>query len=133
MTVNYKQTNATGSMWTRCKQIHINNPLGQMPSVQFAEEEAVSIGTKTMTQPGRVINGAFNPETVFDLINPDTGDVIGQASHMQVYVIMHSLWLSMAKAQDALHDMIHTPSVIPVITPTAVEGDVSAPQEIIPE
>lgn len=123
MTANYKQTNATGSMWTRCKQIHINNPLGQMPSVQFAEEEAVSIGDKTMTQPGRVINGAFNPASVFDLINPDTGDVIGQASHMQVYVIMHSLWLSMAKAQDEVMDKINTPTIVDmtVIDPPAPE------------
>ena len=124
MTANYKQTNATGSMWTRCKQIHINNPLGQMPSVQMAEEDAVSIGDKVMTQPGRVINGSFSPQTVFDLVNPDTGDVIGQSSHMQVYVILHSLWLSMAKAQDAIHDMINTPPTVGVIAtpPTVSDG-----------
>lgn len=110
MTANYKQTNATGSLWTRCRQISINNPLGQLTTVQFSEEEAVSIGDKTMTQPGRLINAAFNPASVFDLVNPDTGEVIGESSHMQVYVLLHSLWLSQAKQQDIIDSIGSAPA-----------------------
>ncbi len=106
MAANYKQTNATGSLWTRCRQISINNPLGQMPTVQFSEEEAIALGDKVMTQPGRIINGAFNPATEFDLINPDTGEVIGTSNHMQVYVILHSLWMSLAKERDIADEVV---------------------------
>lgn len=120
MTANYKQTNATGSMWTRCKNVYVNNPYGGVPTVVLNEESAISIGDTVITQPGRVINGSFTPTASFDLLNPDTGDVIGTATHMEVYVLLHSLWLSMAKAQDEIESIINTPPTPEQSAPTSI-------------
>ena len=99
--MNYKSNTETGEVYTRCFNVTVNNPLNSVPTVNMMEEAVFSIAGKTVTQPGRFLQKAFNPTETIDLVNPLTGEPIGQSiTHQELYVMLFSLWLSTAKAHD---------------------------------
>ena len=99
--MNYKQTNETGTVYTRCYQVSIDNGLNKNPIVSMHEEEVFTIGTNTITRPGRFLQKSYNASEVIELVNPETGEPIGQSvSHQELFVMMYSLWLATAKEHD---------------------------------
>lgn len=103
---NYRQSSVAGEVWTRANRVVIENPYGSntSPSVTFAEEKIVSIGGETIARPDGGIVEAFMPDNyseAFDLLNPETGDVVGSMTYQQVYVALHSLYMHCAAKRDA--------------------------------
>ena len=103
---NYNQSNITnGSVYTRSYHISLEDPLSGIPSVSFNEENVIEAGTATYTSPTGnppISVQMTDPSVVFNLINPQDGTtVLGQCTYEQVYVMIYSLYLSLAQMRDA--------------------------------
>ena len=100
---NYQQADVTGASWVRANRIVIENPLDGVPNIQFAEEKAVLIGTDMLRSPfGAVTENLTNPATSFPILNPMTGEDTGTtATHGDIYVLLHSLYINLATKRDA--------------------------------
>lgn len=100
----YKQTNILGESYIRADQIIIHNRLGKAPEIIFAEEQVMNIGDE---QIHRAVSNcsdsmtAENSSEEFNLINPETGDVIGTSTYQQFAVMLHSLYFHVAGKRDA--------------------------------
>lgn len=99
----YKETLVSGSSYTRCNQILINNSLRTTPTIRFDEQVVVS-----MEAGGAIINGSGSIEMVFDpaklipLMDPTTGIATGQTmSYGEVYAVLYSAYLDAALERDA--------------------------------
>lgn len=100
--MNYKSNTETGEVYTRCFNVTVNNPLNAVPTVNMMEETVFSIAGKTITQPGRFLQKTFVPTETIDLVNPESGEPIGQSvTHQELYVMLFSLWLATAQEHDA--------------------------------
>lgn len=105
---NYQQTSITGESWIRAVRVVLENPLIGTPAATFVEERAINLGSETLVRPhGNLVepfiasgDGANLTET-FDLLNPDTGAVIGSATYQEVYAMLHSLYYHVAAKRDA--------------------------------
>jgi hypothetical protein len=98
---NYKESSATGSIWQRAYQVSIDNRYGITPAVTFYEEEVIDIGTTNITKHvGHLVEPFDDPSKTFNLLHPVTGDVIGTATYMDIYVMLSSLYLDLATKRD---------------------------------
>lgn len=111
MSTNYQETSIAGATWIRSKQVQINNPFGGVPSVVFLEERAITLADNTVLTvpcvPG-FCEVMFDPSAQIPLVNPWTGEPITSvdnvqqyASHIEAYILLHSLYLMTAAARDA--------------------------------
>ena len=100
---NYKETTITGSSYTRCNQIVINNNRNVTPTVRFDEQVVVSMGTGDTVITGvGSIEMAFDPTKIIPLLDPTTGEATGQSmSYGTVYAILYSAYLDAALTRDA--------------------------------
>jgi len=101
---NYQQTTVAGEAWTRASRVVIDNPLIEVPTINFVEQRVVALGNgQTIEQPAGNIVEHFHPlnqDTEFSLRHPETGDVIGTATYAQVHVLLHSLYYALAERRD---------------------------------
>jgi len=99
---NYKQATLAAQTWQRAKQVHINNAYGVTPVITFQEEQVIDINGKLNFQDlGVIAKDLSSPSTTFDLISPVDGTVLGTATYQDVYVILSSLYLDLAKQRDS--------------------------------
>lgn len=80
----------------------VTNKLNEVPVIAF-EEEIVTVENDRIVlavPQGALTENFTNPAEEFNLINPDTGDVIGTSTYMNVYVILHSLYRHIATKRD---------------------------------
>lgn len=104
---DYNESSVAGQKWQRAGYIAINNPRPQegLPSITFVEEERIALGDgRELTEKLGNLVEAFTPENYleqFDLLDPETGAVIGQATYMQVYVMLASAYRHVANKRDA--------------------------------
>lgn len=116
---NYKQTQITAESWTRCNKVICDNPYTGGKMVTFIEERVIDLGDGPMTQPTGVLVehfGEANATEQLDLIHPDTGAVIGQATFQQVYLMLHSLYMHAAIKRDTAPVYVPVPD-IPIPNP----------------
>jgi len=103
--INYQQTTVAGESWIRAKQIVIHNPYAETQSATFLEEKVVNLSDGTVLKNDysglSEIFDANNATETFDLLNPETGTVIGSATYQDVYVMLHSLYYHAAIKRDA--------------------------------
>lgn len=101
MMSHYQETKLIGRTWVRSHEVVISNPLDGLPGITFRKElvRETSDGARTSTTLEDVRSAFGSPETDFDLINPETGQVIGRATHQQVYIMLHSLFISLDSAR----------------------------------
>lgn len=97
---DYKETNIVTKSWRRSNRVQITNSVGVPPMIEFTEEDAVNDGILTNVYPAGFIKANFIPENTFDILNPETGEVVGTATHMDVYVLLHSLYINLAVQRD---------------------------------
>lgn len=99
---DYKQSDVAGTKWQRCFRIDAQNPRGGVPCIIFFEEEVFTLGNgEEVRRPVGHMQVAYqDPAKTFDVLNPMTGDVVGTATHGQVYALMHSLYLACAAERD---------------------------------
>ena len=102
--MDYQQSSMTGTRWQRARRILIDHPLGQTPSVLFAEDEVMTLadGT-TIERPVANLSAAYDPDYTFPLRDPATGETIpGQTgTQAQLYTLLYSAYWALALARDA--------------------------------
>jgi hypothetical protein len=99
---NYNEQAVTGTEWTRCKRVVIDNPLAQPPEIRFDEEVALTTsGGATMKTAIGYLNVPFDPDAVIDIYNPATGEPTGQTiTQGEMYALVYSAYLTAATARD---------------------------------
>lgn len=99
---NYKEVTGSGTMWTRCYQIVINNPYGGLvKSARFFEENVVTIDSTIMQSNRGFIDKTFDPAALIELRDPSTGDKTGQTiTQGELYNILYSLYMNTAIERD---------------------------------
>lgn len=101
MTANYKETTTTGTTWTRCTRVVVNNDFGEPPYVLFFEQQVFNVGGSMVRDLG-VLRQNFDPDGVIPLINPQTGEATGSTiTQAEAYAVLYSAYLQAAMARDA--------------------------------
>lgn len=99
---DYKETTVNGTQWTRCCGVHISNRYGQTPQITLQEERLTTVGGEIFQQGAGGINLEFNPSEVIQLLNPATGEPLGQTmTQGQIHVALWSLYMKKAAERDA--------------------------------
>ena len=104
--MNYKEeiTPVTGAItkWRRAGRVEVRNPYRAIPEIRFYEEERVQYpdGFTTAKEVGFLTEAMKNPENTFNLLNPETGEVIGSSSYQNVYILLFSLYMKLALDRD---------------------------------
>ncbi|CAB4183740.1 hypothetical protein UFOVP1463_17 [uncultured Caudovirales phage] len=111
--MNYKETNITGTSWTRCRTVTITNPLpgtGVLdvltgipvgPRAYFQEEEVLAIASGKITSDAGSCYKDFDPTATIPLLNVATEEPTGATiSHTELYQILYSLYILTAKERD---------------------------------
>ena len=100
---NYKQTTADGTAYTRARTVLIHNDL-EHKAIEFQEEDVAIMGDKTIRQQSGMVVEDFhehNAATSFSLLDADGVDTGATVTYMEVYGILHSLYIHLATARDA--------------------------------
>lgn len=98
---NYKEQTISGSAWQRANLVQIHNTLNATPTIVFYEEEAVMLPSGVVTKHvGQLTEIFSDPLKEFNLVHPETGDVLGTATYQQIYLILHSLYMHLAYIRD---------------------------------
>lgn len=94
--------NISGTKWKRSNIVKITNELDQTASIHFKEQWIIDDGVNKIKQPaGQCSDKMENPSETFNLLNPDTQEVIGSMSYQEVYIALHSLYRHVAEKRDA--------------------------------
>ena len=101
-TNNYKETAVAGTQWQRAVRVVIDNPYRGIPSINFVEETAISLGEDdVITRLTGNLTDIFDPAKTFPLKDPDTGADLGrEVSYGEIYVILNSLYRKLAADRD---------------------------------
>lgn len=124
---NYKETEVIGSAWTRSFHVEVNNPVNQIPSIAFREEDVFMVNgevihrQKQMSPTNSILEFLADPSTTFDLLNPETNEVIGSAQYHNIYVILYSLYQKLAVERD-----VREAARLEVVQPTPLPTYTSA-------
>ena len=104
--MNYNESDVSGTQWTRCYHVECRNPVNGTKQIIFSEEQAANLdGNIISTGQGERLFVPFkDPTASFDLIHPETGEVIGTATHQDLYVMLSSAYLSEAKKRDIANE-----------------------------
>ena len=97
---NYKESELTGTVYTRCNSITIRNPLEGIKQAVFNEEVALVTDTGITTTPVKDCALEFTNDGHIDLYNPATGEVVGSMPHTEVYKVIYSMYLTAAYNRD---------------------------------
>lgn len=98
----YKERPVGGRKRQRSYRVIANNPANGARSIQFDEEELTELddGRFINTPIGSIRKDFSEPMKAFDILYPETGEVIGKTNYMQVYVLLHSLYMHLAVERD---------------------------------
>ena len=102
---NYQETEVTGTVYVRSNQIIVANPLEGVRAISYMEEQVINLsdGEQIVRSAGG-FQEPFTPEnagTVFPLVNPQTGEPLGQdMTYTGLYVALYSLYMFLAKRRD---------------------------------
>jgi hypothetical protein len=97
----YQEQTGQGQVWQRCYSIMVDNPLGGPATITFNEEKVMVIGEEVVKNPLTMCRKKFNSPMTFPLRNPQTGEPTGQTmTHLEVYKILHSLYIHTAMQRD---------------------------------
>ena len=127
---DYQQTTVTGDSWVRARSVTINNPVIGTKMIAFQEEKALVAGEGDVLT--RQLGGisetltAENINTEFPVLNPETGEQVGTATYAQVYAMLHSTYIFLAKRRD---DAMATPPVVEPTNPAPVPEAPSNPTQ----
>lgn len=98
---DYKQATVVGQARQRCKQIVIDNSLGQVPGIRFDEERVISTEEGDIQRDAGTLAASYAPSHVVQLLNPITGEPTGKSiTYGEVYAIIYSAYLDAAFARD---------------------------------
>jgi len=101
---DYRFSPVAGSAWQRCLHVECNNPYGGQPGIRFDEERRMLLadGTTVGVPTGSVQEALTDPGVTFPLVNPATGELLGQdVSYGALYAMLFSLYMHLAHRRDA--------------------------------
>lgn len=103
MTTDYKETNVSGSSWTRARSLHIENPHDRTPNILIFEEDILVLGERTIVQPSTQLNVAIEDMSeMIPLRNPENGELTGdEVPIAAVYQALYSFYWMKALERDA--------------------------------
>ena len=97
---NYKESEVVGTTYTRCNNIVIKNPLNGVKQAVFNEETVLVMTGATVTSPAKDCSLEFVSDGYIDVYDPNTNEQIGTMSHVEVYKILYSMYLTAAYKRD---------------------------------
>lgn len=102
----YKELPITsGAAYVRARTVTCDNPLDGNPSISFREQRVVDdgVGTLSVQDIGdfRAEMSASNVATEFQLVDADNVPTGGTMTYQQVYGILQSLYMHLARQRDA--------------------------------
>lgn len=103
----YKETTITGDSYIRANQITVQNGLNSAPSIVFTEEKVMNVGDEQIVMPVSNCQDSMTAENMaeeFNLINPQTGDVLGTSTYQEFAVMLNSLYFHVTGKRDAVID-----------------------------
>ena len=105
--MDYRATNIEGTRYVRANEIVINNSYGHVPSILFNEEVVLRVGGQVLRQPYTaplpakpLIENFADVQGRFDLLDPDSGDVIGSACNADIRTLLYSKYRHLAMLRD---------------------------------
>lgn len=102
---NYKEQVTTGqySEYQRANRIVITNELGGMPEITFMEQVLATLpnGQQLQVRQDKCVDQLIDPMEQFNLLNPETDEVIGTAKYLDVYVLLYSLYRYIGNKRDS--------------------------------
>ncbi len=101
---DYKETTTSGTKWQRARQIIIDNPRNESPSIMFVEEEVLNLGNEEIRRDVGNLKETLAPENVLTEIplrNPLTNELNGQtATYWDLQVLLHSAYFYLGGSRD---------------------------------
>lgn len=82
---DYKETTVSGTKWTRAVKVIVENPLGQLPTIQIVEEDVINASGAQIKQTVDVLNCAFDQNNT---------------THVAVYTALNNLYIALREARD---------------------------------
>jgi hypothetical protein len=120
---DYKETDVSGVAWQRAYQILILNPLGQVPTVRYDEEQVINLDDGQIKQFVGNLGYTVDPLGIIELRDPETLELTGETIPVAtVHVALLSDYINRAQARDSA--TVLTPPVVepaPEITETSEE------------
>lgn len=131
---NYKEGAVTGTNWTRSCRVVIDNTFGQIPTILFSEENVFAFGDeyihRAKTHPDETLVENFSDVgKTFDLVHPETDQVLGSASYMEFYVTLYSLYMHLAKERDARVIAAAEAAAVTLAAQQAAAADLAASEQ----
>lgn len=83
-------------------KVDLYYPLGGTPSISFRTADVVQnddTGEAKLGEAKRLLQETYTPGKEFDVLNPETGDVIGTMTHDDLFVGLYSLFWDVADAE----------------------------------
>lgn len=98
----YREEALTGTKWTLARAMRTVAMPGATPYFLFEEEEytELSDGRRLNVVSTQLSFIVTDPQASFDLINPNTGAVIGASSFQDALILAHSLYMHAANLRD---------------------------------
>lgn len=99
----YRESALTGARRMRAYQAIAQNPASGARAIEFREEWLTVLSDgRQINEPAGMLRKTFDaPDTTFDLLDPATGQAVGQMTYQEVYAALHSLYLHLAVERDA--------------------------------
>lgn len=111
---NYKETEAIGTAWKRCKQIVIRNPLDNNieKNITWVEEDVAVLANKVFANEAGFVTMNYDPEYMVNLRDLVTGERTGIVMKQSaIYKGLYSLYMDAAENRDNyLNSLNSTPS-----------------------
>lgn len=100
---DYQFTEVTGSSFTRCDRVVVENPKSGSRSITFSEERLINLPDGVVSSPKGNLTYPLGEsmDEEFDLLDPDTGEVTGSSTFAEAYAIIHSAYMHCARKRDA--------------------------------
>ena len=102
----YKQKTTSVEKYVRSNQFVGFNELGELPRIQFLEEEVSTDQDGNIDKrPCSTVEGDFStPLEEYPLRNPETDEIIGTTTDQQLYVLLYSKYRQLGILRDAKND-----------------------------
>lgn len=104
---NYREATTEGQIttWRRSRGVNIDNTHGKIQVINFYEEQLARLHDGTVVNvpiigPAGLTETMADPTKVFPMVNPETMEVIGSATYMDIYVMLFSLYRELARKRD---------------------------------
>lgn len=91
--------NKTAAVYMRALGVSIANELNSVPAIRFNEEWVVD-GISQGFNGSSLHTTVENPSEAFNLLNLETGEVVGSATYNDVVIMISSLYYYLADKRD---------------------------------